>query len=523
MATVDDARRVKALMEKTRAVMPKLLEDANNTGDFSQIQQAQGVVGRLADLSQKYTTALGSTAQEPAAPAPDAQPEAAPAPDAAPSDQGLNSVDIGQEATPAAPQGGLGSLFPSQEPQSSTEAAAKGATKGAIEAIQKPAMPDWYKSLQDTIDQKPKPGQIDLASLHGMIDQKPAPEADNTDAILEAAQKINSGPKPSLAGLNLDQEYPVNQDALSREQAKNEAFQQDQKGSGTLLEEARQLREGGGEEPAGAGGALRDFPSMDKPAESFDGKIEAIAPKVEQDFKGNPRAVVRDVSKVAQQGNYSPMEQEFLRRVQVELGQRPKDFTITKLLQALVVGAGSIVGAWLTHRYSGQAMLDDKGGEEYDKEKARIGREVYHENMGLNRVDRQQGAQDARQVKVLDNKVATAGANIASKEGIEAAKEGGRNTRLDTKEAGLGARQDKQIAAQEALQKKKAEFQQKVAHWSDSDKQKAIALRQAMNNNFKVAHDILSTPGDAAKARNAMVQIQNQIDELDEANRSTGR
>jgi hypothetical protein len=473
----EHARRVKALLEKTQAVLPRIMDDAIETGDFSKVEKAQQAVARLSELGNRTLESISGhlpvTLSGP--------------------DEGGSPEDPG-EPTVMPPDD------PAPEPQ------------GRLSGLGMPGGNEGDYSDIDLALERAKKIDHPRGSLSGLED---------IDSTLADAQRINSGEPPDPEGL-----YP--------------------EGAGTLLERARKLRESS-EKPDFQVSSREENPPPEEPevggeipppsvnpleGEQEPPPIEKVAPKVEQDFGGNPLAVADDIERHAEQQGASESEREFLRRVKAELGERPKAFTITKLLAALALGAGSIVGAWLTHRYSGQALVDlSEDQKDYDKRRGEIGREVYHENKALSRARENQAAMEGRLSKLELGRDARQEAQLATRKELAANTEAGRDSRLSTQEAGKGqrldtleggrnARQDKQISAQKDLARLRADLHpEKMAHWSDSDKQESIRLRQAINNIDRNMMFSADQPGDEAKKGDFI----RQLNDLIERNRQAGK
>lgn len=535
MALQDDARRVKALLEKSQAILPKIMDEAIETGDFSKVERAQQMTGRLATLSQRYSDQIMSSMPQPAA-----------------------SGGIADEET-AAP------AMPGPEDEAWSPAKAEP--------------PAWFpKAEKDLFPSEPsgqKPATYDMRGLDRLSAQakglKPMDAGDpNADPIVEQSKRIAApqglGPSrlaevfPELA--SSDDFADVD---LALERAKKiqqpdplhglRALMPQDGSEAEPVDEATAIKNRKTIEDYIAGGkkgfqvsSREENPESLPPDEQptglpesqpnpLDGKVdvEAVAPQIEKEYGGDASAMVGDINRLAQGGQFNETEQEFLRRVNVELGQRPKAFTITKLLAALTLGASSIVGAWLSGRYNGQALVDlSEDQKDYDQRRSRIASEVYREHGAQKRAEAAQAAMEGRLSKLEMGRDARSEArNELEREKFQAGEQGrdrrldvqeaGKDRRLDTTEEGKGVRQERQIEAQKEIAEKRAALQQRTARWSDTDRQRVIALRQKINGLARKKNDFMTLPEQIPAIQAEIDALEREQEEIFKRNEAAGK
>lgn len=165
-------------------------------------------------------------------------------------------------------------------------------------------------------------------------------------------------------------------------------------------------------------------------SDELDAKLQQALPQIKKDFGGDPALMIADVKKLSEMEQADQDERDYIemleRRVNREIGPRPKRFTIEKLLTALTVGASAVASAWITRRYAGQAGNLNLNEDQrlWDARNAQIGREVFSamegrirqresERAADERLNISIGAQEKRQKMRLDAEAATNDAKLA--------------------------------------------------------------------------------------------------------------
>jgi len=383
---METLKKVQALLGRTKAALPQLQDEAIETGDFSKLDAASQRVDKLLSIAQNI-----STQQGPAQPMPEGGGQAAPAP--APLQAGPAQT-LGQQAASPSPA----ALVPQDIPPEIKESRQQKLPQ--IASQNRKLLPQALMAM------KSKAGfYSDGSALLGDV----SPNA-STKELSELRQRVASVPdvKPKRTPRDLEEPNPLAEgkaevlrliDNIIRDEQQVQAMLPPEDPAIKEAKRFQAMKQSGALSPAEVRAGKINAPSPSAllpqqdtlpPAEGEPGEAEAAAEtpkmpeikdlslKAENDFKGNPQAVMTDIMKMADQTEADERERTFLRRVNMELGQRPKRFTVEKLLLALSNGAGAVLGAWATGRYGGQALLDmDADQRQYDAMKGRIGSEVY--------------------------------------------------------------------------------------------------------------------------------------------------
>jgi hypothetical protein len=494
MATdIDSAKQYMDLMNRTRQARPQLIDQANESGDYSQVDQAQQTMDRLLAIGEHHLGNIkGAIAQDKQNGHEYAQghPLAADAPGPS-QDTAFGGGDD------QAPQGNQPSAVPpvnapSGSPESTAHEAARGAAKGIIEAQQQqksalpglhyapgelkleaspsalPAMDPADEAINKAyrIDKNGYDGEIENALSQARKIDRNGYDAESEEALRQA-RRISSDPEDREVQAYLDKpqderdaemrqhvknlfgdpasqamddviaagKLPLvqgitpeqNDDAMQDEDPDVQAYRQlspEDRQKDIEGHLARAFPEDWTQQGALPPVSPKPAPGPEEPLGESDASepnpddLAKVSPGLKAKYGNNGLKLAQDFSS---QAPLSDMEREFVRRVQNELGPRPKLATVPKVLAALAVGVGGALGGWISGRYNGQSLMDMSADQrEWDRERAEIGREVYQAHKLWGRV----AAQMSGQMDKL------------------AVQEQGRNDRLQTKEAGLDRRQD---------------------------------------------------------------------------------
>lgn len=456
---IDTSKKWMAMNQQAQGIIPSLMDEAAKTGDYTKVSRANQLMDRLSAIGDQHAQQIQNAQMK---------------------DQGMGGDGLypvmaaGQEAPGAPPpQSPLPSLDPQPlahgTPESMAREAARGATKGAMEAQQgKDAASSALDDVLSAGSALPSfgygPGELKLQAQPSMYRQENAPSPEEQARVaaygglgygpgelsMKAQDESPASPLPRVdSAADRDRRNMESYNSLAANVALDDVLEAgkgalpslgdeedlSKLGAGDLLVRSQKQRQA--EALAGLEGIpLTPEPESALPAQEepqkaeesalpgFQGpdtsKLAGAAAQAEKDFNGDPKGVVNDIMRSPAFLRADDREREFLRRVSFELGERPKVASIWKVFEALARGAGALLGAWITRRYEGQAAMDvDAEGREWDKRRAEIGKEVYYANKLYNRTDMQQkGAMDRAQLS-----------------------QAGQNSRLDTKEAGLDKRQ----------------------------------------------------------------------------------
>jgi len=483
---IDTSRKWMALHQKAQSLIPSIMDQAAQSGDYSQVDRASQLMDRITALGDHHAQQIGAAQQQ---------------------DQQQQGIAMAETPSPMAPiraQDAPSAIPKLTDESSQVHEAARGATKGAIEALQQggSALPSLGYApgalgLQATPSPAPSqeeqarvaakgglgyaPGELSMAAQYPSA-LPPVDEDENVGAgtLMERARKQREAAEDREGDVALEQAKRIQKDSAlpddfsdidtALEQAKRiqkpEEEEDDSKlGAGDLLEKARKLREGSSlpdvTETAEPESALPS-PEAEKPAEGSAVPSEAdegaqldkfaqAAPGLTRKYQNNGVQLARDF---IQQGALTDMEREYARRVMNELGPRPKLATVPKMLAALAVGVGSALGGWISGRYNGQALMDMGADQrEWDRQRAEIGKEVYHAHKLWDKVAMQMAGQMDR------TQLQEAGKGARQQVG-----EAGKNSRLETQEAGKDSRLDTQESGKNTRQKAALESHERIAN-----------------------------------------------------------
>jgi hypothetical protein len=460
----DRARRVKALMEKTRSVLPQILDEAQATGDFSKVDRALAATQRLSALGDMAVNTISSKL---------------PDPDNTPNN--LMGI-VASGANGRDEDSGLGEEMPGNMK-------ADAPTPTSL----KPA------PLEEETD---LPLAKMLRSQHESEKSVTPPPASFSNYGPSSPSEPDDEKTPSIADL-ADDPAP----SAPPEVKPNTGFQVS----------SREENPSSGEQPA----TRVDYTKNGNP-------LTVAAMKAEKDYGGDPAAMVSDLSQHTE--GASPSEREFLRRVQMELGERPKMFTIPKVLAALSLGAGSIVGAWMTHRYSGQALMDmDADQKDYDDRKQRIASEVYNRNTALDkanatnaallaRLNLQEAGRDSRAQLSNDTKKSLAGDTNQLKRDLRDQSEQGKTDRAREKfgheESMMNTREDRKDKRLDKILEAKEKLAKMTEKWHPTDTKVYNTLGAEAHDIWNQLHDkelIWSDEGKKQELQTRLLEINRQM------------
>lgn len=117
---IDTSKKLLGMLNRTRSALPQLIDEANDSGDYSKVDQAQKTLDRLLAAGQHHMDEFqkasggGSRVEEVSGGSPAPEPQAPPQPQ--------------ESAVPPMPQ------QPQASPESTAHEAARGAAKGIVEA-----------------------------------------------------------------------------------------------------------------------------------------------------------------------------------------------------------------------------------------------------------------------------------------------------------------------------------------------------------------------------------------------------
>lgn len=414
MGFQDSAKKVQAALKKVLAEMPGVQDRFAETGDPTELDAAEKTIDRLSNIAQKHASKLatkGEMASPQGVPPPPQDPEA-PQPQEAPETpqihRGALQRAFGGDTAPAPAFAGEGP-GPSQAvrkafqptPQADLDDSKRMHLPEAIKRNRE-AMEDAIRNLQGRLGFHSDAGSalrhLDRANLKAFersLNEMVPDTVQSPDAFTHGQREAHPALAEKNEVLRLVRNIIKDEAALGKLNPEPVDTEGENLANlerlGALSPSEMQRGKVGPAKPAIQGGGTPN-PVIHDEAEPVS-DIEAVAPKVAKDYYQNSSAMLGDIEDFAAANNASAYEREFLRRVNTELGARPKRFTIEKLLTALTVGASAVTSAWITHRYGGQAKLDlNQDQRDYDARRAQIGREVW---TGIQANERQDRSLDA--------------------------------------------------------------------------------------------------------------------------------
>lgn len=434
---IDTSKKFLDMMNRTRSAIPHLIDQANESGDYSQVDQAQKTLDRLMQIGQhhldEFQKAQGHGSGGGGSPVEEVNGGSAlpPQPQAAPPPQESAVPPMPQEQPPPQPQGA--------SPESTAHEAARGAAKGIVEAQQEKksgslgyapgelsfksdlspwdqpaapqarALPEMSPEDQDTAGYLALPPLERKAEMQRRLDRTFSPEMeartrgakvdsllkDYDDLIDETGAMADRYHKGLSDKANSSMDELVAMGDQPQELAPGEKLRQTE--NAELLKNAKIPDEPWGESAVPDINAGSGQPDEDT--------LAGASVALKQQYGNNGLKLAQDFER---QADLDEREREYVRRVMKELGPRPQLATIPKILAAFAVGVGGALGSWISGKYNGQSLMDMGADQRlWDQERAAIGREVYqaHKLWGrtalstqgsLERTKVQQGGQDAR-------------------------------------------------------------------------------------------------------------------------------
>lgn len=418
---IDTSKKFLDMMNRTRTAIPHLIDEANDSGDYSKVDAAQKTLDRLMQIGQhhldEFQKAQGHGSGGGGSPVEEVNGGSAlpPQPQAAPPPQ-ESAVPPMPEQPPPTPQGA--------SPESAAHEAARGAAKGIVEAQQEKKSGSLGYA----------PGELSFKSDLSPWDQ-PAPTASPTPSALpemspedkDTAGYLALPPLERKAEMQrrLDRTFSPEMEARTRG-AKVDSLLKDyddlidetgamadryHKGLSDKANSSMDELVAMGDQPKPEVSALPSLGGDEAPAGESDASgpsednLAGASLALKQQYGNNGLKLAQDFQA---QADLDDREREYVRRVMMELGPRPQLATIPKILAAFAVGVGGALGSWISGKYNGQSLMDmDADQRKWDQERAAIGREVYqaHKLWGrtalstqgsLERTKVQQGGQDAR-------------------------------------------------------------------------------------------------------------------------------
>lgn len=465
MVDIESSKRILSMLRRTKAALPDIMDRANQSGDYSEVDQAHKTMDRLLSLGEQHIQAIkGAVGQDKmdghdyaqnhhlagdASPAPspdistgDPQQEAPPSPDA---HSNLPSLD---PQAAGAPHDGT--------PESTAHEAARGAAKGIIEAQKgmDSALPSFGEEAPLRFTQgNPKAGaafpgappaearddQADDEIFRDVISKYPSGSPERQSAIDDYFKMVSEDQVAQRGPSALPENQPPQEDAAAGA------------GDSTLPDlEAERQRKGAefarnmGRDPVTGAQEEEGAPTLSAP------ERQKAAGALKGALEKNPLGTLEELWSYASKA--PKWEQEYLRRVALEIVDRPKQSVIEKLAIALTLGAGSVIGAWVTGRYNGQALVDMNADQkEWDKRKGEIAKETYYANKGLEKAELSPAASLQRAEMTEKGKDSRLAATEKGKgERLDTTEEG-KNTRLDTQEKGKNERQTRDLEAKQRI------------------------------------------------------------------------
>lgn len=499
MVDIESSKRVLSMLRRTKAALPDIIDRANQSGDYSEVDQAHKTMDRLLALGDQHIQAIKSAVGQDKMDGHGYAQNHPLAADTPPQDWGTDApTDVAPPAPPPdSTTGNLPSLDPaamgqppSGSPESTAHEAARGAAKGIIEAQQGTgsALPSFGSndapmrftqgnpkaaSAFPAGPSGPPAGsrddQADDEVFRDVISKYPADSPERQSAIDDyfkmvsedhAAQNPPSALPPDdgsqVPAVDLTEEQlqtrlrnhalaqPI--DGLPRLPKQESALPAapDQQEQGSALPDLAAEREKKGMEFARNMG--RDPVTGQPVQDAEEGSPAMSAPDREKAVPVLQDALAKDpagtMSELQQSASNAPKwEQEYLRRVALEIGDRPKQSVLEKLAIALTLGAGSVIGAWVTGKYNGQALIDMNEEEKaWDKRKGEIAKETYMANKGLEKAEISPSASLQRTEMTEKGK----GQRLDQTEA-------GKGGRLETTEKGKNDRQTRDLEAKERV------------------------------------------------------------------------
>lgn len=385
------------LIQRARKALPGLQERAIQSGDFSEVERASKALGRLSDAAEQK---INETPTGPPAVL-DETPSYFPT---------STPPMMGPELPPHFHAGSAGGLpetvLPPQagnEPPSPTDVfmenlRPKSASNDVVDFLNRMIGREPSKPIPVNPNAPSPPIQSAAPSptIYPAEERQPAPIFPATPSVTTPAidtvllQESPAGmPPPSVYTPEelANQKMPT-EERVAQIQRDLQAKADVDRTKPSYLPESREL----------LGMPPEETPSVldltQKPSPDQTEQVAKAATKARETIGDNPTAVIQSVAPYVK----DPYEQEFLSRVQNELGKRPETTSLERVLLAILYGAGSLFSRWATGKWKAPLILPDLTEDQrrYDESRRRIASEIARDKSMMTRMGVQNEAAKSR-------------------------------------------------------------------------------------------------------------------------------